>query len=71
MKNLSLALNDYLSLRVSLGFKMDDARQALPQFVAFLHRHRARSISIRLAVRWRIWASQKLACMVRLLRPLF
>jgi integrase len=54
MKNLSLALNDYLSLRVSLGFKMDDARQALPQFVAFLHRHRARAISIRLAVQWAV-----------------
>src|ERR1039458_10317624 len=56
MKNLSLALNDYLSLRGSLGFKMDDARKALPPFVAFLHRHRARSISIRLAVRWAVEA---------------
>lgn len=54
MKNLSQALDDYLNLRSGLGFKMKDARRDLPKFVSFLKRHRALSISTRLAVQWAV-----------------
>ena len=54
MKNLSQALNDYLSLRSGLGFKMKHARRDLPKLVSFLNRQRVRSISTRLAVQWAV-----------------
>src|ERR1035437_8808408 len=52
MSLLSTSLENYLSLRTSLGFKMKDARQALPKFVSFLDRQDARSITARLSVQW-------------------
>ncbi len=54
MKTLAKALTDYLNLRTSLGFKLNDARKALPKFVAFLNRHGARFITTRLAVQWAV-----------------
>ncbi len=52
MKALSKALNDYLSLRNGLGFKMKDTKRDLPKFVSFLNRRGIRSITTRLAVEW-------------------
>ena len=50
--SLSTSLKGYLSLRRSLGFKMKDAGQALPKFVAFLDRQGVQSITAKLAVQW-------------------
>lgn len=54
MKTLAKALTDYLNLRTSLGFKLKDARKALPKFVSFLNRRSARFITARLAVQWAV-----------------
>jgi len=54
MKTLTKTLADYLRLRKSLGFKLKDASQALPKFVSFLNRRRARFITTSLAVRWAV-----------------
>ena len=54
MKTLAKALTDYLNLRTSLGFKLNDARKALPKFVSFLNRRGARFITARLAVQWAV-----------------
>ena len=53
MKTLREALQEYLDLRRSLGFKMHDAALQLPRFVAFLEERQAPSITIRLALEWR------------------
>jgi integrase/recombinase XerD len=52
MNALAKALKDYLRLRAALGFKLKDARRALPKFVSFLRRRGAQSITTRLAVQW-------------------
>jgi integrase len=52
MSSFSTSLKDYLSLRRSLGFKMKDAGQALPKFVAFMERHGVQCITAKLAVQW-------------------
>jgi integrase/recombinase XerD len=52
MKPLRHRLDEYLSLRRGLGFKLERAGRLLPDFVAFLERHRAHAITTKLALGW-------------------
>lgn len=52
MNTLSEALNDYLELRRSLGFKLHDAGLQLPRFVSFLEQRGERRITSALALQW-------------------
>jgi len=52
MNTLREALQEYLALRRSLGFKMHDASRVLPRFVAFMEEHQALHITTRLALEW-------------------
>lgn len=52
MRPLRQMLDEYLSLRRSLGFKLERAGRLLPDFVAFLERQRAPAITTRLALAW-------------------
>ncbi|MEM5461087.1 hypothetical protein VSR69_40745 [Paraburkholderia phytofirmans] len=50
MNTLRQAVQEYLSLRRSLGFKLEEAGKVLPDFVAFMERHRASCITQALAL---------------------
>jgi integrase len=52
MNDLQVALDEYLDLRRSLGFKLRDESTVLPQFLGFLQEERATVITIELALRW-------------------
>ena len=52
MKPLTKAIEDYLALRRSLGFKLRSAGAALMNFAAFMEQQQARSITTRLALAW-------------------
>ena len=52
MKPLREAVQEYLSMRRALGFKLQKAGQALVDFVAFMEKHRASYITQRLALAW-------------------
>jgi len=52
MKPLGQAIQDYLALRRSLGFKLHDAGICLPKFAAFLEARGAASITTQLAMEW-------------------
>lgn len=52
MNTLREALPEYLQLRRSLGFKLEDAGLQLPRFVAFLEEHGALHITTALALAW-------------------
>jgi integrase len=52
MKTLRQAVNDYLSLRRSLGFKLKKHEPCLREFVSFLKKKRAARISIPLALQF-------------------
>jgi hypothetical protein len=52
MNTLREALQEYLALRRSLGFKMHDASRVLPRFVAFMEEREAPHITSRLALEW-------------------
>ncbi len=52
MSPLRQALDDYLTLRHAMGFKLRDARTLLPQFIAFLEQHGVPCITTPWAVRW-------------------
>ena len=52
MNTLREALQEYLALRRSLGFKMHDASRVLPRFVAFMEERQALHITTRLALEW-------------------
>ena len=52
MNTLREALQEYLALRRSLGFKMHDAGLVLPRFVAFMEEHQALHITTRLVLEW-------------------
>jgi integrase/recombinase XerD len=52
MNTLREALQEYLALRRSLGFKMHDASRVLPRFVAFTEEREAPHITSRLALEW-------------------
>ena len=52
MSTLSTAVQDYLSLRRRLGFKLREEGTLLPDFVSFLERQGARHITTELALQW-------------------
>jgi integrase len=52
MNPLRQALQEYLSLRRGLGFKLHDAGKALLNFVTFMKQHRATYITQELALAW-------------------
>ena len=52
MNTLRQAVQDYLELRRSLGFKLKVAGRMLPDFVAFMERHRASYVTQALALDW-------------------
>jgi hypothetical protein len=52
MNTLRQALNEYLSMRRALGFKLHDAGKGLSDFVSFMERHRASYITQPLALAW-------------------
>lgn len=52
MNTLRQAIAEYLALRRSLGFKMNDAGRGLADFAEFMERHRASYITQALALRW-------------------
>ena len=52
MTTLRAAVQEYLTLRRSLGFKLHEAGKGLIQFVTFLEQHRASYITSQLALTW-------------------
>jgi len=52
MKPLTRAIEDYLTLRRSLGFKLHDAGKALVAFAAFMEARQAGRITTQLALDW-------------------
>lgn len=52
MNTLREALTDYLTMRRSLGYKLEDHGQALPGFVTFLESHHITFITQELALAW-------------------
>jgi len=52
MNTLRQSIQEYLTLRRSLGFKMNDAGRSLTQFATFMERRRASYITQTLALRW-------------------
>ncbi len=52
MSNLRAHLDDYVTLRRSLGFALKEADWLLPSFVAYLEAHDARHLTVDLALRW-------------------
>jgi integrase/recombinase XerD len=52
MNTLRQAVQEYLSLRRSLGFKLQDAGRGLLDFVTFMERHRTSYITTALALAW-------------------
>lgn len=52
MNSLREALRDYLELRRSLGFKLEDAGLRLPRFIDFLEEHGTSHITTALALAW-------------------
>jgi integrase len=52
MKPLTEAINDYLALRRSLGFKLDAAAKVLAKFAVFMEQHNADCITTQLALDW-------------------
>ena len=52
MTTLRKAVQDYLALRRSLGFKLHKAGKALPAFVTFMEQQRASVITSQLALTW-------------------
>jgi integrase len=52
MKPLTKAIDDYLALRRSLGFKLRDAGVGLMNFASFMEQQEAQSITTRLALDW-------------------
>ena len=52
MNTLRQAVQEYLSLRRSLGFKLHDAGKGLLDFVTFMEQRRATYITQTLALAW-------------------
>jgi integrase/recombinase XerD len=69
MTALAEAVNEYLALRRSLGYKLDAHGRLLPQFAAFLDERRVTVITTALALEWAtepaegsvVWWHQRLA----------
>lgn len=54
MKPLQRAVNEYLAMRRSLGYKLIDMGYNLGHFAAFMHKHHASVITTKLALRWAV-----------------
>ena len=52
MSTLRVAVQDYLEMRRSLGFKLHDAGIGLLKFVSFLEQQNASHITVALALQW-------------------
>lgn len=52
MNSLHQSLQDYLTLRRGLGFKLRAAGQCLPDFVSFMEMQKADTITVSLALTW-------------------
>jgi integrase/recombinase XerD len=52
MKTLKQAVNDYLTMRRGLGFKLHHVQHDLESFVSFMEREKARHITVDLALKW-------------------
>ncbi|MGY3347059.1 MULTISPECIES: hypothetical protein [unclassified Bradyrhizobium] len=52
MTNLRAALDKYLSMRKGFGYKYEHQTRRLADFVAFMEKRRARSITTKLAMEW-------------------
>lgn len=52
MSSLHQSLHDYLTLRQAMGFKIQEARRLLPQFVDFLNAHGETFITTQWALCW-------------------
>lgn len=59
MKSLEQHLIEYLALRRSLGYKMEDTHRELLRFVGFVRQSKASFVTTRLAIEW---ASQSTRC---------
>jgi site-specific recombinase XerD len=58
MKTLRQAVNDYLMMRRSLGFKLYHVERDLESFVSFMEREKAPHIAVDLALRWAMQPSR-------------
>ena len=69
MSALSSALEEYLALRHSMGFKLERAAKLLAQFVAYCEAAGARTVTVELAIGWATlpksenpnWTAQRLS----------
>jgi integrase/recombinase XerD len=69
MSGLTIALEEYLALRRTLGYKLERAAVLLVDFVAYLERARATHVTVELAVSWAMlttnpessWRAQRLS----------
>ncbi len=52
MTNLHLALQRYLSMRKGFGFKYQHQTRRLADFVAFMDKRKATTITTKLAMEW-------------------
>lgn len=68
MSNLHEALDNYLTLRRGLGYKLQDAGQVLPSFITFLESRNASFITQELALAWALdsTTAQATRCAMRL-----
>lgn len=52
MNGLRLAMDDYLTLRRGLGYKLEEAQKLLSDFVAYLERHNSSFVTTKLSLEW-------------------
>lgn len=60
MKSLQIAVEDYIALRRSLGFKLDDMAADLTKFASFLEQKAAPYITTALALEWAMQSTDHL-----------
>ena len=52
MNGLRLALDDYLTLRRGLGYKLEEAQKLLSDFVSYLEKHNSSFVTTKLSLEW-------------------
>ncbi len=52
MNGLRLALDDYITLRRGLGYKLEEAQKLLSDFVSYLERHNSSFVTTKLSLEW-------------------
>lgn len=62
MKSLSQSLEEYLTLRRGLGFKLKQDGRLLSQFVSFIYREGSSYITTELALRWAVKPNKAQPC---------